>query len=176
MKKLALLVAVAIGYVLGTRAGRARYEQIRRQAEKVWHTEPVQSTVEKAQETAKHAAADVGHRVAESAKDAAHLMTEKVKTAADFAAEDRPSPAEATSTGENLHAVAEDLAEEADVAAAAADAEVAFGGDQGRAEDLAAASNQLSTEAEDVSRAADAADRRADAEAAFGGDDEGDRA
>src|SRR5690606_3956509 len=103
-------------------------------------------------------------------------MTERVKTAAEFAAEDRPSPAEATSTGANLPAVAEDLAGEGDVAAAAADAEGAFGGDQGRPGGWAAASNQLSTEAEAVCRAAAAAGRRADAEVAFGGDDEGDRA
>lgn len=35
MKKLILLATAAAGYVLGARAGRERYEQIMRQADKV---------------------------------------------------------------------------------------------------------------------------------------------
>ena len=35
MKKLPLLAAAAVGYVLGTRAGRERYEQIKRWSSKV---------------------------------------------------------------------------------------------------------------------------------------------
>lgn len=43
--KIAFLVGAAVGYVLGTRAGRERYEQIKRGAEAVWQTEPVQRGV-----------------------------------------------------------------------------------------------------------------------------------
>ena len=43
--KLAFLLGAAVGYVLGTRAGRERYEQIKRGALKVWNTEPVQQGV-----------------------------------------------------------------------------------------------------------------------------------
>lgn len=40
--KLAFVLGAAVGYVLGTRAGRERYEQIKRGAAAVWQTEPVQ--------------------------------------------------------------------------------------------------------------------------------------
>lgn len=40
--KLAFVLGAAVGYVLGTRAGRERYEQIKRGATAVWQTEPVQ--------------------------------------------------------------------------------------------------------------------------------------
>lgn len=79
MKKLTLLAAVGVGYVLGTRAGRGRYEQIKQQAEKVWSNESVQSTVHKAQDTAKTTGSDVGHRVAETAKDVTGTVAEKAK-------------------------------------------------------------------------------------------------
>ncbi|MGI6877314.1 hypothetical protein [Microbacterium sp. gxy059] len=43
--KIGLVVGLGVGYVLGTRAGRARYEQIKEQAQKVWELEPVQKQV-----------------------------------------------------------------------------------------------------------------------------------
>jgi hypothetical protein len=35
-----LLLGLAIGYVLGTKAGRERYEQISRVAKRAWESEP----------------------------------------------------------------------------------------------------------------------------------------
>ena len=43
--KTGLVIGLAGGYVLGTRAGRERYEQIKAQADKVWNLEPVQEQV-----------------------------------------------------------------------------------------------------------------------------------
>ncbi|WP_427870290.1 YtxH domain-containing protein [Leucobacter luti] len=43
--KIAFVLGAAVGYVLGTRAGRERYEQIKRGAEQLWNTEPVQRGV-----------------------------------------------------------------------------------------------------------------------------------
>lgn len=43
--KIAFVLGAAVGYVLGTRAGRERYEQIKRGAQTVWQTEPVQRGV-----------------------------------------------------------------------------------------------------------------------------------
>lgn len=43
--KLTLVAGVAIGYVLGSRAGRERYEQIAAASSKVWHSRPVQAQV-----------------------------------------------------------------------------------------------------------------------------------
>ena len=45
--KIGLVVGLGVGYVLGTRAGHERYEQIKTQWLKVWHLDPVQEQVEK---------------------------------------------------------------------------------------------------------------------------------
>ncbi len=44
MRKLILVVGLAVGYVLGTRAGRQRYEQIARAARRLKDHPTVQST------------------------------------------------------------------------------------------------------------------------------------
>ena len=51
MKKIVLLTAAAAGYVLGARAGRERYEQIKSGAQKVAGDPRVQAATTKAQET-----------------------------------------------------------------------------------------------------------------------------
>ncbi len=48
MKKILLLLAFALGYVLGARAGRRRYEQIREKAQQLWNDQHVQSAVHSA--------------------------------------------------------------------------------------------------------------------------------
>jgi SLT domain-containing protein len=54
--KIALLVGGAAGYVLGTRAGRERYEQIKSQAQNVWNNPKVQEKASQAQDLAKEKA------------------------------------------------------------------------------------------------------------------------
>ena len=53
MKKMSLLVAGGIGYVLGTRAGRERYEQIKNLAMKVKDNPTVQEKAHQATDVAK---------------------------------------------------------------------------------------------------------------------------
>lgn len=43
--KIAFVLGAAVGYVLGSRAGRQRYEQIKRGAQTLWETSPVQQGV-----------------------------------------------------------------------------------------------------------------------------------
>jgi hypothetical protein len=45
--KIGLVVGLGVGYVLGTRAGQERYEQIKTQWLKVWNQAPVQEQVDK---------------------------------------------------------------------------------------------------------------------------------
>ena len=68
MKKLLILVAGGIGYVLGTKAGRERYEQMRNTVNKVKDDPRVQ---EKA------------HQAADLAKEKAPVVKEKLTEAAD---------------------------------------------------------------------------------------------
>jgi hypothetical protein len=75
MKKLLLLVAGGIGYVLGTRAGRERYEQIAGLATKVKNDPRVQDAAHQAAETAKHQAPVVKDKVT----SAASTVADKVK-------------------------------------------------------------------------------------------------
>ena len=66
--KVGLVVGLSVGYVLGTRAGRERYEQIKTQWLKVWHLDPVQRQVVKAETFAKSAIVAVPGVLWEGAK------------------------------------------------------------------------------------------------------------
>lgn len=54
--KIGIVIGLAAGYVLGSRAGRERYEQIKAGAQQVWNTEPVQKQVGKLSDLGKSAA------------------------------------------------------------------------------------------------------------------------
>jgi len=71
MKKLMLLAADAVGYVLGARAGRERYDQIVRLAGRIKNDPRVQAKA---------------HQAVDLAKDQAPVMADKVTHAAAAAA------------------------------------------------------------------------------------------
>jgi len=76
MKKLILLlVGAGVGYVLGARAGRERYEQIRSVTRRVKDNPQVQAGAAKAAEAAK----DAAPVVRDKAVDAASTVSNKVK-------------------------------------------------------------------------------------------------
>jgi flagellar biosynthesis/type III secretory pathway ATPase len=78
VKKLSILVVGAVGYVLGSRAGRERYEQIKRQAQKAWNRPVVQGAVDDVEQAVRSKASDVGSKVAEAASDAGTKVVHKV--------------------------------------------------------------------------------------------------
>ena len=78
MKKLVALTSFATGYVLGARAGRERYEQIRRIALRIKDDPRVQETAHSAADKAREQAPIVGHKLA----DAAGTVADKAKHAA----------------------------------------------------------------------------------------------
>lgn len=75
--KAGLVFGLAIGYVLGTRAGRERYEQIKTQWLKLWNTDPVQKQVTKAKEFATSAAMALPSTLWNSAVKVAKAATSK---------------------------------------------------------------------------------------------------
>ena len=78
MKKLTLLVAAGIGYVLGTRAGRERYEQIKGMAVKVKDDPRVQEKAAQAADLAKEQAPVVKDKVTGVASAAGAKVSDKV--------------------------------------------------------------------------------------------------
>ncbi|HET9829377.1 MAG TPA: YtxH domain-containing protein [Nocardioidaceae bacterium] len=64
--KISLLAGGAIGYVLGTRAGRERYEQIRSQAQSFWNNPKVQQKASQAQDLAREKAPLIKDKVSDS--------------------------------------------------------------------------------------------------------------
>ena len=75
MKKLTLLVAAGVGYVLGTRAGRERYEQIKKTAMRVKDDPRVQDKAHQAADMAKEKAPGVRDAVVSAASTAADKVT-----------------------------------------------------------------------------------------------------
>ncbi len=78
MKKLILLAVAAAGYVLGTRAGRERYEQIKGMAVKVKDDPRVQEKAHQASDLAKEKAPVVKDKVVSAAGAAAGTVSDKV--------------------------------------------------------------------------------------------------
>lgn len=75
MNKLLVLVSGAIGYVLGSRAGRDRYEQIRSTAAKVKNDPRVQSKATHAADLAREKAPLVKEKMTSAAGAVAHKVT-----------------------------------------------------------------------------------------------------
>ncbi|MEK9599671.1 MAG: YtxH domain-containing protein [Pontimonas sp.] len=75
--KILFVFGLAVGYVLGTRAGRERYEQIKAGAEKVWLDPRVQEQVHTVEEFVKDKAPDL----ADKATTAAKKVTSAVRSA-----------------------------------------------------------------------------------------------
>lgn len=68
--KLVLLVGFGIGYVLGARAGRGRYEQIKRAASRFWNDPRVSHQVHNVEKFARDKAPDVVDFIGGAAKKA----------------------------------------------------------------------------------------------------------
>jgi hypothetical protein len=75
-----LVVGLAVGYVLGARAGRERYEQIRSGAQKLWGDPRVQRQVKQAENFAKDKAPEVVDFVSDSVKKVANQVAPKRTT------------------------------------------------------------------------------------------------
>ena len=66
--KILLVVGVGIGYVLGTRAGREKYEQMKAAVDKLWNDPRVQKQVDNAQDFVKDKAPEVAEFLSDGAK------------------------------------------------------------------------------------------------------------
>jgi hypothetical protein len=67
---LLFVAGAAVGYVLGARAGRKRYEQIKGAAERIWETPGVQNQVEQVKDFAAQRVGDIPSVLADGAQKA----------------------------------------------------------------------------------------------------------
>ncbi|OKL50508.1 protoporphyrinogen oxidase [Boudabousia marimammalium] len=90
-KKFNLLLGVGVGYILGSRAGRARYEQILRAASKVRNSNLVAKPLDR-----------VGERAAEAIRHQGEVVTDKVADAVKERLFGAPNGGSGTSRGEYI--------------------------------------------------------------------------
>jgi hypothetical protein len=67
--KLTFVIGLAIGYVVGTRAGRERYEQLKKSARQFSQNPAVRNTAESAAHSSRKAAGKAFHLVSDKAAD-----------------------------------------------------------------------------------------------------------
>ncbi|AOW91081.1 hypothetical protein BC342_10045 [Streptomyces olivaceus] len=67
--RLTFVVGLAVGYVLGTKAGRERYEQLRMSAQQVAQNPAVRNTAESAAQQGRHFADKAYHVVSDKVGD-----------------------------------------------------------------------------------------------------------
>ena len=84
MKKLTMLFSGAVGYVLGSRAGRERYEQIKGMAGKVKNNPAVQEKTQQAVDTAKSQAPVVKDKITGAAEAAKAKVSGANGTSGEF--------------------------------------------------------------------------------------------
>ena len=75
--KVGLVIGLGAGYVLGSRAGKERYQQIKEQFLKAWNTEPVQQQVTKVQDFAKSSVASLPNAVWDGAVKVKNAVTKQ---------------------------------------------------------------------------------------------------
>ena len=78
MAKLSFLAGLAVGYVLGAKAGHKRYDQIKGRASQVWSSDPVQHRVDTAKQTIREQAPTVAAKLGDVAKSAGAAAKERV--------------------------------------------------------------------------------------------------
>lgn len=78
VNKLTFLAGAAVGYLIGVRTDRSRYEEMKRRADALWHDPRVQEKVSAAGQTVKEKAPGVGAKIAGAAGQATSAVKHKV--------------------------------------------------------------------------------------------------
>jgi hypothetical protein len=115
--KLLFVAGAAVGYVLGARAGRKRYEQIKGAAERIWETPGVQNQVEQVKDFAAQRVGDIPSVLADGAQKAFTSLVSSRKNSSRQAAASNGS-SETTDTSSTEPAAQSDESAPASAAAA----------------------------------------------------------
>ncbi|WP_396667169.1 hypothetical protein [Microbacterium sp. R86528] len=114
--KSGLVVGLAVGYVLGTRAGRERYDQIKTQWNKLWQLDVVQDQVTKATDFAKSSAMALPSTLWDSAVKVAKAASSNGSAGSKIDAvikANKDSAADVAQAAETTAAAVKDAAEDA---------------------------------------------------------------
>lgn len=95
--KILLVVGLGVGYVLGTRAGRERYDEIVKNAKRFWNDPRVQKQAHAAEGFVKDKAPDVAEFLTDNAKKVVSQVSGSKKPAARPAARKSPGTTTAKS-------------------------------------------------------------------------------
>jgi hypothetical protein len=115
--KILFVVGLGVGYVLGTRAGRERYEQIREAAQRVWNQPTVQDGVDTVKQFAMSRVGDLSDTVLDNAKQFVRSVS-GTKSPAKTDATDATNAAQAAQTAVDQAAAKLDSASKRAAAAA----------------------------------------------------------
>jgi hypothetical protein len=96
--KILLVVGLAVGYVLGTRAGREKYEEIKATATKLWNDPRVQKQVNNAEGFVKDKAPEVAEFLADGAKTVVSKVAGSSKSSSSKPAAKAPTTTRAKTT------------------------------------------------------------------------------
>ncbi len=98
--KILFVVGLGVGYVLGTRAGREKYDRMKAAVNRFWNDPRVQERVDDVQDFVKDKAPDVAEFIADGAKKVvAQVSGSKTETSSKPAA--RKPAASKTATGKS---------------------------------------------------------------------------
>jgi len=96
--KILFVAGLGLGYVLGTRAGREKYEQLKTSALKLWNDPRVQKQVDAVEDFVKDKGPEVADFVSDNAKKVVDSVSAKVAPAKKPAAKPAGSPTASRST------------------------------------------------------------------------------
>ncbi|MBF0672198.1 MAG: YtxH domain-containing protein [Salinibacterium sp.] len=97
--KILILTGLAVGYVLGARAGRQRYEDIKSKATQLWNDPRVQTKVEAVEDFAKDKAPEVADFISDNAKKVVSQVGGKKKSSSSSSSSNTSASKPSTSGG-----------------------------------------------------------------------------
>jgi hypothetical protein len=97
--KILLVVGLGVGYVLGAKAGRERYESIKRITDKFWHSKGVQAQVHHAEDFVKAKTPDVAALLGKGVKTVAGKVSDSTQGGTRKPSTARPAARKTPTTG-----------------------------------------------------------------------------
>ncbi|MDO7883566.1 YtxH domain-containing protein [Antiquaquibacter soli] len=104
--KILFVVGLGVGYVLGTRAGREKYDQLKATVTKFWNDPRVQERVDDVQDFVKDKAPDVAEFLADGAKKVVSQVSGANKSTASKPAARKPASKSTTSKSSSASSAA----------------------------------------------------------------------